>query len=58
MGRLSNLSGREAVKRFEKIGYRIARQTGSHMILDHPTPGYPMLSIPDHKEVAPGLLRA
>lgn len=28
------------------------------MILEHPTPGYPILSIPDHKELSPGLLRA
>lgn len=58
MSRLSNISGRDAVKRFETIGYRVARQAGSHMILEHSTPGYPILSIPDHKELAPGLLRA
>lgn len=58
MGRLSNISGRQAVKRFKKIGYRRVRQTGSHIILEHPTPGFPILSIPDHKELAPGLLRA
>jgi len=27
------------------------------MILHHRKPGYPMLVIPDHKEVAPFLLR-
>lgn len=58
MGQLSNISGREAVKRFEKVGYRRVRQAGSHIILEHSTPGYPILSIPDHKELAPGLLRS
>ena len=41
---------------FQKLGYRIARQTGSHVILKHE--GRPTLTIPDHKELAPGLLRA
>ena len=58
MGRLSNISGREAVKVFSKIGYYLERQEGSHMILYNDRPGYPILVIPDHKEVAPNLLRA
>ena len=33
MGRLSNISGKEAVKVFEKFGYGLDHQTGSHMIL-------------------------
>jgi len=55
MGILSNISGREAVKRFERFGYRVDHQTGSHMILYHPVRA--TLSVPDHKELAPGLLR-
>ena len=55
MGKLSNLSGKEAVKIFEKFGYVVAHQTGSHMILSHETK--PTLSIPNHKELAPGLVR-
>ncbi|MCL5674376.1 MAG: type II toxin-antitoxin system HicA family toxin [Candidatus Omnitrophica bacterium] len=58
MGRLSNISGRETVKILSKIGYQQVRQEGSHMILYNPKPGFPILSIPDHKEIAPGLLRA
>ena len=58
MGRLANISGREAVKAFSKIGYRLERQEGSHMILYNSMPGRPILSIPDHREIAPGLLRA
>ena len=55
MGRLSNTSGKEAVKIFCKFGYVVDHQTGSHMILYHKV--RPTLSIPNHKELAPGLLR-
>ena len=55
MGRLSNLSGKEAVKIFEKFGYVQAHQTGSHIILYHES--RPTLSVPKHKELAPGLVR-
>lgn len=58
MGRLSNLSGKEAVKAFAKIGYYFDRQEGSHIILYSRKPGLPPLSIPNHKELAPGLLRS
>lgn len=56
MGILSNISGKEAVKVFKKIGYYLDHQEGSHMILYNERHGYPLLSIPDHKELAPGLL--
>ena len=57
MGQLANISGQKAVKVFLKLGYIIDRQEGSHMILYNPESGLPILSIPDHKELAPGLLR-
>ena len=53
MGLLSNFSGKDAVKIFRKFGYKIDHQTGSHMILFHESS--PTLSIPNHKELAPGL---
>ena len=56
MGRLSNISGREAVKIFENFGYVLDHQTGSHMILWHELK--PTLSVPNHRELAPGLLRS
>jgi len=31
MGRLSNISGKEAIKIFEKFGYILDQQTGTHM---------------------------
>jgi predicted RNA binding protein YcfA (HicA-like mRNA interferase family) len=55
LGILSNISGKEAVKIFQKFGYVLDHQTGSHMILYHES--RPTLSIPNHKELAPGLLR-
>lgn len=55
MGLLSNISGSEAVKIFKKFGYVVDHQTGSHIILYHET--RPTLSVPNHKELAPGLLR-
>jgi len=55
VGKLSNNSGKDVVKIFQKFGYILDHQTGSHMILFHES--RPTLSIPDHKELAPGLLR-
>lgn len=52
------VSGREAVKAFQKIGYEIDHQTGSHIILRHGEPPHRRLSVPDHKELAKGTLRA
>ena len=56
MGILSNISGKEAVKIFEKFGYTVDHQTGSHLILYNEN--RPTLSIPNHRELSPGLLRA
>lgn len=58
MGRLANISGKQAVKIFSEIGYVLARREGSHMILSADRPGTPILVIPDHKELAPALLRS
>jgi predicted RNA binding protein YcfA (HicA-like mRNA interferase family) len=55
MGVLSNISGKRAVKIFGKFGYIVDHQTGSHMILYHEA--RPTLAVPNHKELAPGLLR-
>lgn len=56
MGILSNISGKQAVKIFENFGYILDHQTGSHLILYHESK--PTLSVPNHKELAPGLLRS
>ena len=57
MGRLPVVSGAEAVKAFEKAGWAVDRQRGSHVILV--TEGHPAtLSVPMHKELAKGTLRS
>lgn len=58
MGRLSNISGKKAVEIFKKVGYYVDHQQGSHIILYNDSHGYPPLTIPNHKELAPGLLLA
>jgi predicted RNA binding protein YcfA (HicA-like mRNA interferase family) len=56
MPQLPVLSGREAVRIFESLGWRLARQSSSHIILVKP--GHiATLSVPDHREVARGTLR-
>ncbi len=51
------LSGREVVKIFSRLGWEIARQRGSHIILVKE--GHiATLSVPDHREVARGTLRS
>ena len=57
MASLPTLSGREVVAVFEKLGWKIARQRGSHIILVKERQ-IATLSIPDHKEVAKGTLRS
>lgn len=56
MAALPVISGREAVKAFEKIGFKLHRQRGSHIILYHANGRH--LSVPDHKELDRGTLRA
>jgi len=52
------ISGREVMAALSKIGYVMDRQRGSHMILRQQTSPYRRLTVPDHKEVAKGTLRA
>ncbi len=56
MAELPVVSGREARRAFERLGWQFRRQTGSHMILTKPG-SIVSLSIPDHRELAPGTLR-
>jgi predicted RNA binding protein YcfA (HicA-like mRNA interferase family) len=54
---MPKLSGRNTVKVFGRAGWSVARQRGSHIILvkdGH----WATLSVPDHREVAPGTLRS
>ncbi len=57
MPKLPVLSGASAVKAFCRAGWRIDRQRGSHVVLlkqGHMA----SLSIPQHRELAPGTLRS
>ena len=57
MGRLNNISGKEAVKAFQKAGWQPIGQVGSHLVMIKP--GVRVnLSIPQHKELSVGTLRA
>jgi predicted RNA binding protein YcfA (HicA-like mRNA interferase family) len=52
------VSARDAIRAFEKIGYRQVRQRGSHIRLrDDTNPNHLPLTIPNHKTLKPGLLR-
>jgi predicted RNA binding protein YcfA (HicA-like mRNA interferase family) len=57
MQKIPVLSGREVAKAFQRLGWKIARQRGSHIILVKE--GHiATLSVPDHREVARGTLRS
>ncbi len=57
MHKLPIISG-EKVKCFEKLGYEVTRQKGSHMRLRHKHDNRKKpLTIPKHKELGKGLLR-
>jgi predicted RNA binding protein YcfA (HicA-like mRNA interferase family) len=57
LGRLANISGKDAVKAFEKAGWKVAGQVGSHVVMVKL--GLRVnLSIPQHKELSVGTLRA
>jgi predicted RNA binding protein YcfA (HicA-like mRNA interferase family) len=57
LGKLSNISGKEAVKAFEKAGWLARGQAGSHLILTK-AGLRANLTVPLHSELAPGTLRA
>ena len=57
MPRLPVLSGAQVVRAFERAGWRVDRQRGSHAVLVK-TGHIASLSVPQHREIAPGTLRA
>ncbi len=52
------LSGQELVKALAHLGYGLDHQTGSHLILRNEHPPHRRLTVPNHKELAKGTLRA
>jgi predicted RNA binding protein YcfA (HicA-like mRNA interferase family) len=57
MPALPVVSGRAAVRAFEVLGWQVARQRGSHIILTK-AGSYVTLSVPDHREIARGTFRS
>jgi predicted RNA binding protein YcfA (HicA-like mRNA interferase family) len=58
VSKLPVLSGQEICKALARVGYRVDHQTGSHIILRNENPPYRRLTVPMHKEIAKGTLRA
>lgn len=58
MTKLPVVSGPEAVGALKRIGYLVDHQTGGHVILRHQGPPHRRLTVPNHKELARGTLRA
>jgi predicted RNA binding protein YcfA (HicA-like mRNA interferase family) len=57
MSKLPNISGEECVKVLVKKGFRVRRQSGSHIILTKENP-YHLTVVPNHRELDRGTLRA
>ena len=58
MSRLPVVSGKKLCKILEKRNYFIDHQTGSHIVLRNACPPFRRLTVPNHKEIARGTLRA
>ena len=57
VAKLPIISGAEAVRSFQRAGWRQDRQRGSHVILVK-SGMVASLSVPQHREIAPGTIRA
>jgi len=57
MSKLPRVSGQEVVKALTRIGFRVRRQHGSHIILRRDDP-FAQTVVPDHREIDTGTLRA
>ena len=58
MPKLPIISGLVVVKALKKLGYELDHQTGSHMILRQNKEPFRRITVPNHKELAKGTLRA
>lgn len=57
MGELPVCSGAEAVRAFTRLGWNLARQSGSHLVLTKQDVAA-VLSVPNHRELDRGTLRS
>jgi predicted RNA binding protein YcfA (HicA-like mRNA interferase family) len=56
MGQLANISGKDAVRAFERAGWSVRGQVGSHVMMTKDGVRA-NLSVPQHKELSVGTLR-
>lgn len=50
-----DLSGRQVIRALERIGFRVCRQKGSHIVLKRDTPPSRVI-VPDHRSLDTGTL--
>jgi predicted RNA binding protein YcfA (HicA-like mRNA interferase family) len=53
MPKLPRVSGAEAVRAFQRLGFEIARQKGSHIVMRRGTSG---CVVPNHRDLKTGTL--
>jgi predicted RNA binding protein YcfA (HicA-like mRNA interferase family) len=59
MPKLRRVSGEEAIRALERLGFFQARQRGSHVVMKRQMPGGATgCTVPLHREIAVGTLRA
>ena len=57
MGKIANVSAREAVKAFGRAGFQVVTQTGSHIKMRRMSLGrVQTIIVPDHKRLKTGTL--
>ncbi len=57
MGRFGNISGKQAVKAFQRAGWDFSSQVGSHVVLTKIGERV-NLTVPQHRELKEGTLRS
>jgi predicted RNA binding protein YcfA (HicA-like mRNA interferase family) len=57
VSKLPRVSGQECIHALERAGFRVKRQSSSHVILRRDEP-FAQVVVPDHQELDRGTLRA
>ena len=57
MSKLPRVSGQEVVSALTRLGFRVRRQHGSHIIMRRDDP-FGQTVVPNHREIDTGTLRA
>lgn len=55
--KLPVVSGLDCIRVLENVGYMVVRQRGSHIRLKDRNGKLPPITVPDYKELRPGLLK-